>query len=661
MTNYVKSTNFTVKDSLPTGDTNKVIRGAEFDTEFDAIATAVATKSNNTSPTFTGTATFDGLTATGTVNLSGLSVTFSQLDAGAVTLSSETFSDVDNQIPTNAAVIDYVAGAIPGIAEVNDLTAVVTWADVPDANITQSSVTQHQAALSIAASQLSDVTATATELNYVDGVTSNIQTQIDNINPSPIHTATASGTLANGDTVIVNSDGTVSAVSGSSTSEVIGTAAVFNTAASQPYDAIAYDANAQKVVIGYRDVGNSNYGTAVVGTVSGTSISFGTPVVFESADTRDIAIAYDANAQKVVIAYKDTDSPNNTNYGTAIVGTVSGTSISFGTAVVFNSAATQFTAITYDSNAQKVVIAYHDDGNLSYGTAIVGTVSGTSISFGTPVVFESGAAQNISLAYDANAQKVVIAYQDAGNSFYGTAVVGTVSGTSISFGTPVVFDSATIFVVAIGYDSNAQKVVIAYRDGGSSDQGTAIVGTVSGTSISFGTAVVFNSGTTTEVSVVYHSAAQKVVIVYADNSNSNYGTLSVGTVSGTSITFDGKVVFESAATDSFGATYDSNAQKVVIAYRDGGNSNYGTALVYQVAYSDTNLTTENYIGISDAAYSDATTATIQIVGSVDDAQTGLTAGQKYYVQVDGSLGLTAADPEVFAGTAVSATKLIVKG
>ena len=41
----------------------------------------------------------------------------------------------------------------------------------------------------------------------------------------------------------------------------------------------------QKIVIAYRDNGNSNYGTAVVGTVSGTSISFGTPVVFESDGT----------------------------------------------------------------------------------------------------------------------------------------------------------------------------------------------------------------------------------------------------------------------------------------------------------------------------------------------------------------------------------------
>jgi len=237
MSNYTKSTNFTAKDSLPTGDTNKVIRGSEFDTEFNAIQTAVGTKADLAGPTFTGTATFDGITATGTVNFTGgsvttnidggtidgvtiggttagagtfssltattgtfsgavtgsnlnvsnwdtaygwgdhgvegylTSVTFSDIDAGAVTLSSETFVDSDTQIPTNAAIIDYVAATIPLITEVNDLSSVVTWANVPDANITQSSVTQHQAALAITASQLSDVTSTAAELNILDGVT----------------------------------------------------------------------------------------------------------------------------------------------------------------------------------------------------------------------------------------------------------------------------------------------------------------------------------------------------------------------------------------------------------------------------------------------------------------------------------------------------------
>jgi hypothetical protein len=46
---------------------------------------------------------------------------------------------------------------------------------------------------------------------------------------------------------------------------------------------------------------------------------------------------------------------------------------------------------------------------------------------------------------------------------------------------------------------------------------------------------------------------------------------------------------------------------------------------------------------------------------VDDAQTGLTAGQSYFVQTDGTLGLTAGSPSVFAGTAVAANRIIVKG
>ena len=55
MTDYVKSTNFTSKDSLATGNPLKIIKGAEFDTEFNNIATAVSSKADASSPTFTGT------------------------------------------------------------------------------------------------------------------------------------------------------------------------------------------------------------------------------------------------------------------------------------------------------------------------------------------------------------------------------------------------------------------------------------------------------------------------------------------------------------------------------------------------------------------------------------------------------------------------------
>ena len=44
MSNYTKTVNFAAKDSLTTGDANKVVKGTEIDTEFNNIATAIATK-----------------------------------------------------------------------------------------------------------------------------------------------------------------------------------------------------------------------------------------------------------------------------------------------------------------------------------------------------------------------------------------------------------------------------------------------------------------------------------------------------------------------------------------------------------------------------------------------------------------------------------------
>jgi hypothetical protein len=57
MTDYTKSTNFATKDSLSSGNALKILKGTEIDTEFNNIATAVATKADIVSPTFTGTPT----------------------------------------------------------------------------------------------------------------------------------------------------------------------------------------------------------------------------------------------------------------------------------------------------------------------------------------------------------------------------------------------------------------------------------------------------------------------------------------------------------------------------------------------------------------------------------------------------------------------------
>jgi hypothetical protein len=55
VSNYTKSTDFAAKDALASGNAAKIVKGTEIDTEFNNIATAVATKADLASPTFTGT------------------------------------------------------------------------------------------------------------------------------------------------------------------------------------------------------------------------------------------------------------------------------------------------------------------------------------------------------------------------------------------------------------------------------------------------------------------------------------------------------------------------------------------------------------------------------------------------------------------------------
>jgi hypothetical protein len=57
LSDYTKSTNFATKDNLSSGNALKIVKGTEIDTEFNNIATAIATKADLSSPTFTGTPT----------------------------------------------------------------------------------------------------------------------------------------------------------------------------------------------------------------------------------------------------------------------------------------------------------------------------------------------------------------------------------------------------------------------------------------------------------------------------------------------------------------------------------------------------------------------------------------------------------------------------
>lgn len=107
MSNYVKATNFATKDTLPTGDSNKIVKGTEIDNEFNSIVGAIASKADNSSPTFTGTVAVGGaLNYTGT--LTG--------GTGVVNLGSGQFyKDADGNIGIGNTNPSFSLGSFEGI------------------------------------------------------------------------------------------------------------------------------------------------------------------------------------------------------------------------------------------------------------------------------------------------------------------------------------------------------------------------------------------------------------------------------------------------------------------------------------------------------------------------------------------------------------------
>lgn len=96
MANYTKATNFTAKDSLPSGNAGKIIKGAEIDTEFTAIASAISSKADLNSPALTGTPTAP--TAASGTNTTQLATTAfvlaNSIPSGLISMWSGTIASI---------------------------------------------------------------------------------------------------------------------------------------------------------------------------------------------------------------------------------------------------------------------------------------------------------------------------------------------------------------------------------------------------------------------------------------------------------------------------------------------------------------------------------------------------------------------------------------
>ena len=289
---------------------------------------------------------------------------------------------------------------------------------------------------------------------------------------------------------------------------------------------------------------------------------------------------------------------------------------------------------------------------------VTGNVIGDSNITGTTGTFTGNVSVGGTLTYDdvTDIDSVGVVTARAGIKIGAGQSVSAVSGIVTYYGDGSKLsgvESGVVNFVASGTIPNGATVVI------NTDGTVGIVTQTGSPNSSIGSVVTVNT-LNSQPTAAYDVSSGKVVISWSEWNGSAYnGRAIVGTVSGTSISFGTKIEYESAGTSNNSPAYDSANGRVFIAWKLQTND-YLKGVVLTTNSIETNLTAENYIGIAAEAISNGATGKINVVTGTNTGQTGLTTAQKYFVQNNGTLATSAGSPSVVAGTAISDTKIVVR-
>lgn len=339
---------------------------------------------------------------------------------------------------------------------------------------------------------------------------------------------------------------------------------------------------------------DGNDGFCSVGTVSGTTITFGSSlkyqddVVLFGEDETDVCKVDD---NKFAISYMK-DAANDDGF--TVIGSSSATTIEYGTEVEFETGDTEWSScgqLTTDAYA----ICYNDETDSDTGKCVANTVSGLTITAGTPTAIDgNGGAtkdfypENNSVA-NIGTNKFVNCFREEETEDDGMCVVGTVATRTITFSVaPSDFDTDSTVNVGVSKVNTDDQFVVAYD----ADGGKTIAATISGSTITYGTAQLHVS--TTSGNIAYHNESATInstqhVLVYEQQGATDEGLSRLNTVDwGTrGVTLGDAEVFEDGNVGGSGdygidiTLISSN--KVVICYQDDDDSDFGYCIIGDVS------------------------------------------------------------------------------
>lgn len=313
------------------------------------------------------------------------------------------------------------------------------------------------------------------------------------------------------------------------------------------------------------------------------------------------------SAAGIILTFADADDGNKGKAVIAVAG-----SITVGAIATFATGTTAWTSVCALS-ATKAVVCYENGSDSNKGYACVLSVSGTSITAGTPAIFETGATTEIDVCALSSSQALVC-YRDGGNSNQGTACILDVSGTTVTPASPVVFETGATLNIGVAR-LTAAKAIVCYEDVGNGGAGTAAVLDVTGSVITANAPAVFYNADTTYRLAVDALGSDSVLVVFAVGAGTSLAgfvlyNITTGFTSGGGYTVDLQAVFDTSEPGNHWLRTIGSTGAVLAYQTAGGTAHpfniYGAAL----NINSTVITAGTPVRLSANAYDELATVAL---------------------------------------------------
>jgi hypothetical protein len=328
---------------------------------------------------------------------------------------------------------------------------------------------------------------------------------------------------------------------------------------------VIYEPVAKKTVYFFKKSSdNSVHGAVLDINDEGDITAISSTTLVASLNPARIEACFDSVNNKIVLAIEISGAVYS------VVVTVTGSSMSAGSSALVLSGTSSggYTDICFDEISSKVLVCFRSNGTSDGVYAKVGTVSGTSISFGSTQNIRTGINPSFSnVHYDSGSQKIIAMYGDANNKWARTA---TISGTTLTVGTEYATNPQS--GGAAGWDKSCiapNKIIYMHRDNTFGDgwNGYARVGVISGTTITWGSWYLFEGGNAESMHAVWDNVTERLAITYNEAVSGNHQRIVIGSIDGSVITFRSPVqIYASSDAWYGGITYDENIDRVVTVF-----------------------------------------------------------------------------------------------